>query len=301
MLLRETGLFNELSPELRKKLEAKVDGYGKSVRYKFDISSDNPDPSKHDGKLIYPNMFILDPSTFFISDPYEKRENKSKTKRIGLVEEVNDDGVPIKFKKIKVEGKNRGILKLDIEEIAEHREFAILLELHPKQTKGDFLDKSKRQMFARIDEQAAANTQRSERTERVKALNIAQGMSDKDLIDFSDAMLWDSTQEISILRNEVENLAETDPKFFNDLVIGKNIEYQALIKQCMDNSIIDYNYDEMKFVYSGNKQVIMQVSPSGEKNEVQKFAEWLQVGGDKSEEVYKKLKSLLKSGLKATT
>ena len=169
-----------------------------------------------------------------------------------MVEEVNDDGVPIKFKKIKVEGKNRGILKLEIEEIAEHREFAIFLELHPKQTKGDFLDKSKRQMFARIDEQAAANTQRSERTERVKALNIAQGMSDKDLIDFSDAMLWDSTQEISILRNEVENLAETDPKFFNDLVIGKNIEYQALIKQCMDNSIIEAGYFSIAYFFFKN-------------------------------------------------
>lgn len=292
MLLRETGLFNEISPELREKLEERVRSYGKSVRYKFDIANENPDPTKHDGKVIYPNVFTLDPATFYITDPLEKRAGKSKTKRIGLVEQVDEKGVPTKFKKIRVDGKYRGILKLEIQEIAEHFDFAVFLEMHPKLTNGDFVDTSKRQMISRIDEQAAATTQRAERTARLKALNVAQGMSDKELINFADAMLWDSTQDPAILRNEVELLAETTPEFFNDLVEGKNVEYQSLVKQCMDKKIIEFNPSEQSFVYSGNKQVISQTTPTSQKNVVEQLSDWLQAGGAKAEEVYKKLKSL---------
>lgn len=292
MLLRETGMFNEISPELRKKLEERVKGFGKSVRYKFDISNENPDPTKHDGKVIYPSVFTLDPATFYITDPFEKREGKSKTKRIGLVEQVDEKGVPNKFKKIKVDGKYRGILKLETEEIPEHFDFAMFLEMHPKLTGGDFLDKTKRQMISRIDEQAAAATQRAERTARLKALNVAQGMSDKELINFADAMLWDSTQNPEILRNDAEVLAESNPEFFNDLVAGKSLEYRALIKQCVDKKIIEFNPSEQNFVYSSNKQVIVQTSATSQKSEVEQFSDWLQAGGAKTEEVYKKLKSL---------
>lgn len=292
MLLRETGMFNEISPELREKLEARVRGFGKSVRYKFDISNENPDPTKHDGKVIYPSVFTLDPATFYITDPLEKRTGKSKTKRIGLVEQVDEKGVPNKFKKIKVDGKYRGILKLEIEEIPEHFDFAMFLEMHPKLTGGDFLDKTKRQMISRIDEQAAATTQRAERTARLKALNVAQGMSDKELINFADAMLWDSTQNPEILRNDAEVLAESNPEFFNDLVAGKSLEYRALIKQCVDKKIIEFNPSEQNFVYSSNKQVIVQTSATSQKSEVEQFSDWLQAGGTKTEEVYKKLKSL---------
>lgn len=292
MLLRETGMFNEISPELREKLEARVRGFGKSVRYKFDISNENPDPTKHDGKVIYPSVFTLDPATFYITDPLEKRTGKSKTKRIGLVEQVDEKGVPNKFKKIKVDGKYRGILKLETEEIPEHFDFAVFLEMHPKLTGGDFLDKTKRQMISRIDEQAAATTQRAERTARLKALNVAQGMSDKELINFADAMLWDSTQNPEILRNDAEVLAESNPEFFNDLVAGKSLEYRALIKQCVDKKIIEFNPSEQNFVYSSNKQVIVQTSATSQKSEVEQFSDWLQAGGTKTEEVYKKLKSL---------
>lgn len=285
-------MFNEISPELREKLEARVRGFGKSVRYKFDISNENPDPTKHDGKVIYPSVFTLDPATFYITDPLEKRTGKSKTKRIGLVEQVDEKGVPNKFKKIKVDGKYRGILKLETEEIPEHFDFAVFLEMHPKLTGGDFLDKTKRQMISRIDEQAAATTQRAERTARLKALNVAQGMSDKELINFADAMLWDSTQNPEILRNDAEVLAESNPEFFNDLVAGKSLEYRALIKQCVDKKIIEFNPSEQNFVYSSNKQVIVQTSATSQKSEVEQFSDWLQAGGTKTEEVYKKLKSL---------
>jgi len=299
MLLRQVGQYNDLSQEFRDEIEGKVRAFGKVVRYKFDISNNNPDPQKHDGKVIWPNMYTLDPATFLINDPFEKRAGKSKSKRIGLIDTEdyqNGNAIVTKFRKVKVDGRNKGILKLDIGENEEHFWYAVYLELHPKQMSGQFADKTKRQIFTRIDELAAATTARAERSAKQIATTYAQGMSEKQLIDFADAMSgggnnaeWDSSADELILRNQIEELAENDPIFFNDLVKGANIEYQALIKRCLNKGVILFNPAEYSFVYGGNKQPIVTLSPNGEKNEVEKMAEWLQSGG---KEVYKKIKSL---------
>lgn len=300
MLLRQEEQYNDLSPKLRTHLEKKVTGFGKVVRYKFDISSENPDPQKHDGKLIWPSRWTLDPAVFYINDPMEDRDGHSKTKRVGMIDTVeNIQGrlVVTKFHKVRVHGKDAGILKLQIQEIEEDRQFAMYLELHPKLMGGEFSDKSKRQIFTRIDELAASTKARTLRSEKLKATTVAQAMSEKEVKDFADAMSaggtnveWDSTEDEGILRDNIERLAETDSVFFNDLVAGKNIEYQALIKQALDKNIITFNPAEYSFVYSGNNQPIVTLSPNGEKDHVGKMAEWLQTGGA---EAYKKIKSLM--------
>jgi len=61
ILLREQGQYNDLTPELRNKLEGKVRGFGKTVRYKFDISNENPDPQKHDGKVLWHEDVVFSP------------------------------------------------------------------------------------------------------------------------------------------------------------------------------------------------------------------------------------------------
>jgi len=297
MLLRTEADFNDISPELRKKLEERVKGFGKTVRYKFDISSENPDPQKHDGKVIWPNQYILDPATFYIQDTLEKREGKSKSKRIGLILETDYENGHLKIKKydkIKVDGKYKGVFTLQLEEIPEHFEYALYLEMHPKLTGGDFADKSKRQMISRIDEKAAATEARKVRSDRKKALDAVEGMSDKQLIDFADAMMWDSSQDPNVLRNLAEELAETDPVYFNDKVEGKTVEYQAAVKQALNKQVIMFDPADRSFSYASNKQKIVILPPISGKNEVEQFAEWIQVGGSKEKAVYEQIKTLIK-------
>ena len=80
MMLQHEGVFNDISPKLRKELEAKIDTFGKKVRYKFNIGNENPDPDKKDGKVIFPRLWTLSPAVFNIVDPYESREEKQKGK-----------------------------------------------------------------------------------------------------------------------------------------------------------------------------------------------------------------------------
>ena len=296
MSLENFAHYNDLSPKLRLELEKKVESFGKIVRYKFDIARPNPDPSKYNGDVVYPNTYTLDPTRFTLQDPYEDREDKTKTKTIALIDEnaISADGLPEKFVKIRVNGSNKSILTLNIEENREDFYIAMFLELHPKNKGGKFASKNVHHIFSRIDESAAARTARTERSERLKALNAAQSMSDSELIDFADAMQWDSSENIEVLRNKAEELADTNPVYFNDLVSSKAVEYQSLIKQAMNKDLISFNYGEYKFVWSGNQQTITTLSPTGTQTEIQKLSEWMQTSGNKGDDLYKKLKSLVK-------
>jgi hypothetical protein len=300
MSLENYGIYNDLSPKLREELEQKVESFGKSVRYRFDIAKPNPDPSRYNGDTVYPNMYTLDPVRFSIQDPYENREGKSKTKTIALVDDasIKDDGNPERLLKVRVSGAERAVLKLNTQDKREDFYMAMLLELHPKLNGGKFADKNAYKILHRIDEEATARDARTERSERLKALNVAQGMSDEELVNFSDAMQWDSTESIEVLRNQVEELADNNPVYFNDFVMGKTIEYQSLIKQAIDRDLISFDHAEYKFVWAGNQQVITVLSPTGDKNQVQKLSDWMQTSGNKGDEFYKKLKSLVKSGKK---
>lgn len=292
-MLQKHGHYNDLSPKLRKELTDKINGFGKKVRYKFNISHDNPDPQKYNGATVWPFMYVLDPCTFRITDPHENRDGVSKAKEIGLVNKLDKDGKPESFQKIKIWSRHQGILTFDLTEPGDF-DMVMYLELHPKLKGGKFAAKDKQQLVERIDEHQEAKTQREQRSAKIKALRVAEEMSEEQVKKFADAMLWDSTDEPELLKNKVESLAESNPEFFNDLVAGKNVEYQATVKRAMDSQIISFDPAEYKYIWVGNQQTITVLQPVGTKNHVEKLAEWLMTGGQKSDEVYKKIRELIK-------
>jgi len=297
-MLQQEGVWNDLSPKLRERLEQKILSFGKVVRFKFNISHPDPDPEKKAAKgIVYPANYTLKQVTFNIDDKDEKREGKQRYKKIGMVEttEVIEGRVtPKTFKRVRVEAKEKGQKKYELEKSEDVREVMYLL-LHPRNKDGFFPDPAKRQEVSIIDEQAAATASMKLRSEKRKALNAVEDMSHKDLVNFADAMGagWDSSEDETILRNKAEDLAENDPAYFNDKISGKKVEYGALVKQAMARNIITFDPAEYKFAWAGNKQTITVLSPVGLDSEQDKFAEWLQVGGTKADEVAKKLKSLV--------
>lgn len=293
MSLEQIAHYNNLSTKLREELVEKLQNLGKRVRYKFDIGNPNPDPQKYNGAMVFPNLYTLDPCIFDILDPYEEK-GKPKSKKIALISGTDEKGIPNKFGRIRVRAAEAGILDLDLTEGGEGWYTAMYLELHPKLLNGKFADTSKHPVVSRIDEVQSASNAKKERTARLKALNAAQDMNDKDVFNFADAMLWDSSEDILILRNKVEELADSNPEFFNDLVSGKTIEYKAAIKKAMNKKVIEFDPAEYKFLWCGNKQTIAMLSPAGDRNEVEKFAEFLQTGGEKADTIYKKIKDLIK-------
>ncbi len=290
--------FNDFSDELRKEFEEKAKSLGKKVRFKFNISKPNPDPQKYNGETVWPGMYTLNPRTFRITDEYEKRVGVSKSKEVGLVDKVDREGRPESFHRIRVYDRERGIKEFtlvdsDGRENYEELEYVVFLLMHPKLQGGKFQDKSKASTFELIDEKANAKSGRDRRGAKAKALAVAVEMNEQKAREFADAMLWDSTEDFDVLKNKIEELAETTPEFFNDLVNGKNMEYQALVKRAMDKKVISFDPAEHKIIWASNLQTITMLAPGSEKNEVVQFAEWLMVEGKRGEDTYKKIKGLV--------
>lgn len=300
-MLQQVAHFNDLSPKLRAELEEKIKGFGKKVRYKFNISSNNPDPEKYNGPTVWPQMYVLDPITFDIVDPYEDRPGKSKQKKIGMVDATDEKGLPTSFHRVRVHKRHEGIVPFEIEDSEgvpniEDQMTIMYIELHPKLNGGRFANKGQKQIISRIDEKKVAQDEREKRTQKRKALSVATSMNEKEVRDFSAAMLWDEHDEMDILRDKVEGLSETNPEMFNDLVEGKNIEYRSTIKRALDKQFISYNPAQFQYLWSANQQIIVSLgAPIDGKNEVERFAEWCMTNGVKGDEVYKKIKSLVKA------
>lgn len=298
-MLQKIGIYNDLSKSLIDKLEKRIEGFGRVVRYRFEIERENPDKTYHDGRYIFPNVYTLDPTIFKISDKDET--GKTKTISIALIKDYkyNDrNQLEFTYRKVRVNGGQRGILRLDME-VDEDRETCMFLELHPKISGGEYADKDKVPVFKRIDENAEATAKTEDRSIRRKAMNIAGDMKESELRSFADAMNWDSSMPPLVLKNMVEDLAETDSKFFADLVAGKEIEYRSTIKQAMNNGIISFDPADYKYIWVGNNMTIASLSPIGQKSELEKFSEFLQTS-EKGEEIYNKIKSLTKADKKVT-
>lgn len=292
-MLRQVAHYNDFSPKFIEELEERIKGFGNVVRYRFDIEKPNPDKEHYNGKTLFPQMYTLDPAVFNISDKHEDRVGKSKTKTVANIKtaEMNEHGVLIPtFNKIRIKAGARGILRLDLTN-EDDIDICRQLELHPKLKNGLFADASRVPVVSRVDEVADATTARLERGARLTALNAINDMSDADIKQFADGMQWDSSQEIEVLRNQAEILADTEPVFFNDIVKSGNIVYQALVQQALNKGIIMFDPAEYKFSWVGNKQPITVLSPVGEKSHIEKMAEFLKIG-TQGQEVFKKIKSL---------
>lgn len=291
-MLQKHQHFNDLSSELRTKLEERVKSLGKKVRFKFNISNPNPDPQKYNGDVIWPGMYTLDPRTYRIFDTNENRQGVSKSKEIGLVDKLDKEGIPVSFHRVRVFEREKGIKTYDPTKY-EDAQFIMYLLMHPKLEGGMFQDADKRPIISLIDEQKDAIARKEQRAAKLKALSVVKEMSDQKIIEFADAMQWDSTVDPSILIDQIETLAESDPKMFNDLIDSKSIEYQATIKRALDKKVISFDGLDT-FTWANNQQTITVLSAVGDKSPIEKFAEWVQTGGQKCDAIYSKIKGLVK-------
>src|SRR6185503_581930 len=100
IMLDQEGIYNDLSPKLRERLEAHINSFGRVddngnlvglVRYKFNLERKNPDPTEYNGKFIFPSQYNLHPVQWKITDKEEKRSDKQTVKNIGVIEKVERD------------------------------------------------------------------------------------------------------------------------------------------------------------------------------------------------------------------
>jgi hypothetical protein len=280
-------IYNNLSPELREKLNKKAAEAGRYVKYKFAIAKRNPDGEfKTGGEYLYPLSWSLTPVTFHITDSDGLR------KKIGMVDKLKEFGHPAdSFRRVKLLEQFRGILTLDMDNMEDQDMFAYL-QLHPKLEGGMFRDKNEMAVFKHIDDIKEAKSSLSARENRANAMFVASQMAANEIKDFACAMGWNEHDDISIIRDRVMELADKDPLWFKNFIDNKSIEYRAVIKRSMDNNIIAWQPVENKFVWTSNGQTIAILDRCEDGKVLERMSDWI-VTSKNGQETYTKLKGIL--------
>ena len=294
-MLERMGQYNDLSAKLRKRLTERIKSYGDEVVYSFDISHPNPDPEKYNGGIVWPSIYTLDPLVFDVVDEDEEREDRSKIKKVGLILDVDKDGKIMDYRRVRVKGQEEGVFKLDLKNNPEDVATCAYLELHPKVAGSFFQDKRLVAVAKRVDEKQVSEDSRKKRHQRATALRIATELEESGVREFAAAMNWNENQPISILKDKVEEYAERYSELFNDLAKSDRLKYQATVKMALSKGIVVHDPVAGRFLWGANQEAITVLPPNGTQNPVEQFAEFLRTNGKKSDEVYKKIQSLLKS------
>lgn len=296
-MLQPMGRFNHLSDQLRDELQRRADQAGRFVTYRFDIARKNPDGErKTGGEWLYPSNWVLTPKIFDIIDPYNKR-------RISIA-------MPITVKDDKGNGEDRvrsiqiregweGKYMLDLNKPDDRDAFGFL-ELHPKLSGGTFADPQAPGLIRRVDVTREAKRRVSTRNEKANALLVSTTMDDVQVKDFAAAMGWDETEDIGVLRDRMQDIAENDHKFFTEFLDNKNFQHRAVIKRAMDNKIIEFHPVENKFVWASNKQIICVLERAEGDKVLDRMSDWL-VTAKNGPEVFQQITKMLNKKEKATT
>lgn len=288
-MLKAIKDFNNLSPELRKRLNEDRANVGKVVKYKFYIAKKNPDAQNTGGELLYPALYTLTPVTYVIMDPGDQLP-----KNIGLAKGLDQSRLPYEeviIGRVTIPERFCAILSLDLTKI-EHIELFEYLEMHPKMEGGKFRDKNIPAMCVRVDELKEAKTKLARRELRSQALTVATRMGEPEVRDFAAAMNWNELDDLDFLREKLTALADTDPEFFRKFIEDPRMEYKAIIRRAIDANVISWLPVEAKFTWTSNGSTIAMLERSEGDKYFEQMADWLMVGKNGAES-YKKIKALL--------
>jgi len=300
MLSKSGAEVNDLSPQLRTTLNEAVAKQGKFVTFKFKISKPNPeynffgsaaamdsevDMSKGAGpRVIWPSWWDLQPVTYRIIDPGDKRR-----KRIGIVTQEDDEGNPIGFKRCSLREIDMGRRKLDMDN-PDDVEMFMYLYMHPTLTGGIFKDKTLPDLIEIVNDAADAKTRGKRRSVKADAMYVANNMTEREMKDYACAKGWDEDQEPEILQDIIGNDAEKDPDTFKTFMESSNFPYRAEITRAEKNGVIHWLPMENKYTWS-NGQVITAFGMIPDIDRLKEMAEWL-ISNKQGDEIFKRIKTL---------
>lgn len=151
-------------------------------------------------------------------------------------------------------------------------------------------DTSKEIIFELVDEEAKAEVETKKRNARREALNAAADLNQDEVKNFAAALGKDDSRPVSVLRNELEELADKDPQAFLDLISNKQAVMKATINRALSKGIILFSEEQSRWEWP-NKEAILTVARGTEAvDELVSFC----VSSAKGEKVYQTIQSKAK-------
>jgi hypothetical protein len=247
--MKKTKLFNNLSPELIDSTKLKK---GEKVVYRIHNIQRNPmDPTK----WALPSVRSVPP----VDQIYD--EIKQEYIDIAAVKSVTPDG-DHSFHEIYFYGSQGGMMILT-GGIAAQQEIHSYLSLCNYNASNPNRDTTKEPLFELVDETARSTKERLNRNLKREALNTAADLSADEVRNYIAALGQDDTRPLDILRNELETLADNDPKGFLDLVSNKQASMKAILNRALAKGVIMFDSEQSRFTWPNGEAILTVARTTG--------------------------------------
>lgn len=124
-------------------------------------------------------------------------------------------------------------------------------------------DESKEIYFTLVDEKSKSEQEIKVRNLKREALNISSDLSADDVKNYIAAMGQDDNRPITVLRNDLETLADNDPKSFLELVNNKQAVMKATLNRAIKKGIIVFDEEQSKFSWPNGEVITVTARTTG--------------------------------------
>jgi hypothetical protein len=247
--MKKTKIYNNISKDLLKSTMLKT---GEQVIYR--IAGIQPNPMEP-GKWSIPAAKNIPP----IDQIWD--EEKQEYTDIAAVRTFNSEGDHT-FHDIYFYGNQgghmilRGGRAID-QEIHSYLSLCNYNGSNPKR------DESKEVYFTLVDEKVKSVEERKVRNLKREALNISSDLTPEDVRNYIAALGQDDTRPLEVLRNELETMADNDPKSFLELVNNTQAVMKATLNRAVKKGVIVFDEEQSKFSWPNGEVITITARTTG--------------------------------------
>jgi hypothetical protein len=274
--MKRTKVYNNLSDELVKSTLLKP---GEQVVWKLHNLPPNPIDKN---KQIFPASYNIKP-TDTIWD-----EKKQEFVEIAAIRSVGSNGEPV-FHDLTFYGQSASTVIL-IGGRANDQEIHTYFTLCDYNAHKEGRDTNKPAEIERINEEAKAEALSKSRNLKREALNAAADLSEEDLRNYTAARGQDDTRKVAVLRNELEELADKDPKGFMELIGNSQVTIKATLQRALKKGVILFNEEQSMFTWPNKEPILTTARGSEAVDELVSFC----ISSAKGEKVLQTIQSKTK-------
>jgi len=268
--MKKTDIYNNVSDSLLKETKLKP---GQQVVYRVSSITRNPvDPSE----VLIPagvNVPVMDQ----IWD-----EEKQEYVDIAAISRISADGNHMFYELWFLQ--NQGGHMILTGGRAADQEIHSYLSLCNYNGSNPRRDTSKPIIFELVDEAKRSEVERKNRNLKREALNVEADLTLEDVKIYIAALGKDDNRPAEQLRNELEIMADREPKEFLDLVNNKQSTIKAVINRALLKGVIQFNAEQSRFSWP-NGEAILSVARTTGQDAVDELVSFC-VSSAKGEKVY---------------
>ena len=274
--MKKTKEFNNISKEFEKEITLKP-----GERAVFKLLNIKPD-TNNPGRFLIPSAVSIR-ELDRVKDPHSEEWID-----VAHITSINREGKPY-LEPIYFTKDNMGVLELHGESPADI-EKAAFLRVSSYNESNENRDKSVLPIFFEINVKKDAEKKRASRSARLTAMTTAAAMSDEEAREMYAALNLDSSEEIVLIREYLEKLAEDTPDVFNTHFSDKTRQIKATLRKAVDSGVLALDKPGAKFVWAATNEAAFTFAKKAGAEPYVEFADFILTGknGDKVLEEVKK-------------